>query len=391
MVKVSDFMTVYDRYQNNEIEDAELQGNWASLNQRGRSRVIRKIIKDRCYSLEEFEMDITGEDPINNFEFIPASECKGKSLLELSSMNVSPKVELPLLGVYGTNLMFFERRILITAGPKCCKSKFILENLFEWCKVTDVVIFSEEPDAVWATRTQELMALGQQIPANCTIYNNSKYSMRHIVYQAKHMQPGQILVVDTLRKFSDCVDENSSVAVHQAFNPLLDAAKDSRITLIAIQHSGKAASESGKKDAVNASAGSNALPGMFDATVQIIQTTRTLKLNGKNRDAICNSATIKWVDGLMNLTIDGTSTFDKDTTKESSEKGTRQDSIAKSIGDDWISAQDLSELINDDPKGVGQVLCKMAKEGLVEKELPGGSKGQRYRRFMNKLDNKECK
>ncbi len=392
MVTVSKFMNIWDQYYNCELENTEqLIDDWNGLNKRGQRTVYRKIESDRNYTLEEFEMAIVGEELDDDFEIIPASECKGKSLVELSQMTISPITELPILGVYGTNLMFMERRTMITAGPKSCKSKFILENLFEWCNLTDVVIFSEEPDAVWATRTQELISKGKQIPSNCTIYNNSKYNMRHIVYQAKHMKPGQILVVDTLRKFSDCVDENSSVAVHKAFNPLLDAAKDSRITLIALQHSGKAAAESGKKDAVNASAGSNALPGMFDATVQIIPTANTIKINGKNRDARCQSATIKWIDDLMVLSIDKSKSInaDKSTIKETIPDN-KPNRIYRILGEDWITAKDVTDLLNGEC-GIDSVLCNMAKAGIIEKELPGGSKGQRYRRPMNKPDNKECK
>lgn len=366
---VSSLLSTYDQYLEGDIPQTDLVEKWSSLTPAQQDLVYLRIEHDSRYRIEVFELHTFVDDGTS------IDSDSSDELLNLSPFEIK---ELPILGHTGYFLFVEGRNHIISAGPKVGKTQVILHCILHWAKERTVHVFSEESKELWAGRLQRIKNQKLEI-YQFHICTDASYKMRHVILKARRMKEGDILVVDTLRRYARYKDENDSMSVQRAMQPLIDAAKERGITLIVLHHSSKVAADGGRKSAASAGAGSNALSGIFDACLQLLRVGDGFTLSGSVRDCESKTASMHWNKDLLMM--------GKSNVPATSKGGDITGEIEAVLTSDWKTPSEISELLPHlKPGSVKTLLGQMIAIGKAQRlHTNGRGKVQKYRTVSDKV------
>lgn len=288
----------------------------------------------------------------------PVEEPKHYIPSALKQSNEPDPEEMPLLGQVGYGAFVDGYSHLVVSKPRIGKSELVSQCMGYWARPTTYL--SEEGKRIWARRIRALSASGLEIPDCCEIVPDAAGGRAYVLNLIETMAPGHVLVIDTLRAYFEISDECDGGQVTQSILPLIQAVKRRCVTLVVIHHSRK----SGGDDAIDASSGSNALPGLFDAVLHLEAKGEALKLAGKVRGGMVRNAMMQWENNLLKI-------IDPQVAKQL----TLSDKILEVIpAYDFIDIDGIIEALGDDATGKESIrrrVYELVSEGNIISEKSG--------------------
>ncbi len=288
MSVVADFLNEYHKYLDGDVAKDEMLGKWQNLTPDHQKLVKRAVETSSKFNLSYFLQDT-----------LCPSNSEGQIVLSSAILADDEviDVELPLLGRTGSNLLFEGRAAIIVAGAKTGKSMLMLHSFKHW-EGKEIKIYTEEKRPTWNRRLHKLQDAGIVLD-NLKIVYDQNVGFSEVLTGIYNTERNGIVILDTLRRYGNYTDENDAIQAQAGVVPLIEAAEDAGVTLIALHHSNKTSSEYGNRSAVYASAGSTAITAKFDSIIQIKKCGDKLVIDGDVRDYKASKLEAKWIDNLL--------------------------------------------------------------------------------------------
>lgn len=183
----------------------------------------------------------------------------------LADVMSAPDVEVTSLPFLGRDHIVVEGwSHLMASAPRVGKTELLGQAMIPWTRLGhEILVLTEERDAIWRDRAQELSAIfGRAVKWDRIQIESTIGAVPTELLEVARRSPADVVILDTLRHCSGTQDENDAAEVRRTVAPWLQVLAGR--TVVALTHHRKQAGENGERVG-----GSVALPALFDVILEL--------------------------------------------------------------------------------------------------------------------------